>query len=144
MPVIYLPENDSTNTTTIRALTTAFKNIKSDAPGQLYAYYYCNTSVVLGTRLSVTPSDSLETAVGVLEVADATYRCIARTFGLLLMKRQIFKRHLVSARQSLCLQCLRQWYVCSYTKSACSFDFLPLKQLHGVCIYCKCRFLMNL
>ena len=81
MPVINLPVNDSTDTTTRRALSTAFENVTSDTPGQLYAYHYSNTSVVLGTRLSVTPNGSIETAVGISEVADGTYRCIARNFA---------------------------------------------------------------
>ena len=81
MPVINLPVNDSTdNTTTIRVLSTAFENVTSDTPGQFYAYYY-NTSVVLGTRLLVTPNGSLEIAVGISKVADGTYRCIARNFA---------------------------------------------------------------
>ena len=81
MPVINLPVNDSTDTTTIRALSTAFENVTSDTPGQFYAYYYSNTSVVLGTRLLVTPNGSLETSVGISIVADGTYRCIARNFA---------------------------------------------------------------
>ena len=62
--------------------------------------------MVLGTRSSVTPSDSLETAVGVLEVADATYRCIARTFanGTNEMVIAIAARNSVTDRQPVYLR----------------------------------------
>ena len=56
-----------------------FQNITEESIGQLYAYYYSDTSVVLGTR-SATSEESIQMAVGLYAVANGLYVCIVNNF----------------------------------------------------------------
>ena len=58
------------------ALTTDFGGIQ-ETLGQLYVYRYSSTYVVLGTRSAITEDGAVQTALGISEVADGTYHCIA-------------------------------------------------------------------
>ena len=58
------------------ALTTDFGGIQ-ETLGQLYAYRYNDTYVVLGTRSAITEDGAIQTAVGISEVANGAYHCSA-------------------------------------------------------------------
>ena len=71
--------NPAVSMTTSGANIPDFQNITYESPGQLYAYYYSNTSVVLGTWSAIF-SQNVSLAAGVLEVADNDYVCEAVNF----------------------------------------------------------------
>ena len=71
--------NPAITMSTSGAYTTDFQNLTADSVGQLYAYYYTNTSVVLGTRSAVY-SGSVEMAVGLSATFDEVYVCEAENF----------------------------------------------------------------
>ena len=55
-----------------------FIGIPETSPGQVYAYRYSNTSVILGTRSAAT--DDVQTAIGLLPAADGLYHCVVENF----------------------------------------------------------------
>ena len=61
-----------------------FRNLTTETIGQLYAYYYTNTSVVLGTRSadgSIASSDEdVQVAVGLSAIAEGVYVCKVENF----------------------------------------------------------------
>ena len=72
--------NPAVSMTTSGANIPDFQNITYESPGQLYAYYYSNTSVVLGTWSAIF-SQNVSLAAGVLEVTDDVYYvCEAENF----------------------------------------------------------------
>ena len=71
--------NPATSMSTSGADITDFSNLTLDTVGQLYAYYYSNTSVVLATRSAII-SENVEIAVGVSGNLDDVYVCEAENF----------------------------------------------------------------
>ena len=71
--------NPATTMSTSGAYTTDFQTLTEDSVGQLYAYYYTDTSVVLGTRSAVY-SANVEMAVGLSVMFDEVYICEAENF----------------------------------------------------------------
>ena len=71
--------NPATTMSTSGAYTIDFQNLTEDSVGQVYAYYYTNTSVVLGTRSAVY-SANVEMAVGLSAIFDEVYVCEAENF----------------------------------------------------------------
>ena len=59
---------------------TDFESIKEESVGQLYAYYYSETSVVLGTRSATSSDGTIQMAVGLSAVANGVYVCIVENF----------------------------------------------------------------
>ena len=59
---------------------TDFESIVEESVGQLYAYYYTETSVVLGTRSATSSDGTIQMAVGLSAVADGSYVCIVENF----------------------------------------------------------------
>ena len=61
-----------------------FTELSSESVGQLYAYRYSNTSVVLGTRsasgLIGDSNEVVQMAIGLSAVADGMYVCVAENF----------------------------------------------------------------
>ena len=51
-----------------------------ESVGQLYAYYYTETSVVLGTRSATSSDGTIQMAVGLSAVANGAYVCIVENF----------------------------------------------------------------
>ena len=71
--------NPATSMSTSGADITDFSNLTLDSVGQLYAYYYSNTSVVLATRSAIM-SENVEIAIGVSGNLDDVYVCEAENF----------------------------------------------------------------
>ena len=72
--------NPATSMPTSGADITDFSNLISDSVGQLYAYYYSNTSVVLATRSAINTSRGVQIAIGVAADTDDVYVCEAENF----------------------------------------------------------------
>ena len=80
------------------ALTTDFDVLNGEeSPGQLYAYRYSDTYVVLGTRSAITEDGAIQTAVGISEVADGTYHCRAENAN-------------ATNEASVTIEAMRGWY----------------------------------
>jgi hypothetical protein len=75
-----VPDDTIISMPTSGADITAFKNITEESIGQLYAYYYSETSVVLGTRSATSSDGTIQMAVGVSAVANDMYVCIVENF----------------------------------------------------------------
>ena len=71
--------NPATSLGTSGADVTDFQNFTSQSVGQLYAYYYSNTSVVLGTW-SARYSQRFDLAIGLSATTDEQYVCEAENF----------------------------------------------------------------
>ena len=78
---------DNDSVLSLGADITDFMNIPTETIGQLYAYYYSNTSVVLATRSAdgiVGNSDDsltrIQTVVGISQAADGVYVCEVENF----------------------------------------------------------------
>ena len=87
MPVIDILSEDTNSLIdtgiTLIANSSAFRNITpSEQTGQLYAYYFSNSTVVLGTRSAMytAGNDTLPIVVGISSVADGMYRCEVKNF----------------------------------------------------------------
>ena len=77
-------DNDSVPMLSSGADITDFMNIPTETVGQLYAYYYSNTSVVLATRsadgIVDNSDDRVQTVVGISQAADGVYVCEVENF----------------------------------------------------------------
>ena len=71
------PDDTVISMPTSGADITDFENITEEI-GQLYAYYYSETSVVLGTRSAT--NGTIQMAVGLSAVANGVYVCIVDNF----------------------------------------------------------------
>ena len=74
-----LDYNPATSLGTSIADVADFKIFTSQSVGQLYAYYYSNTSVVLGTW-SARYSQRFDLAIGLSATTDEQYVCEAENF----------------------------------------------------------------
>ena len=79
-----LMNNTITSMLTSGADIADFTELSSESVGQLYAYRYSNTSVVLGTRsasgLIGDSNEVVQMAIGLSAVADGMYVCVAENF----------------------------------------------------------------
>jgi len=78
------------------ALTTDFGGIQ-ETLGQLYAYRYSDTYVVLGTRSAISEDGAIQTAVRMSEVANGTYHCRAENAN-------------ATSETSVTIEVVRGWY----------------------------------
>ena len=90
MPVIDISSEDTNSLndfgTTLIANSSAFRNItSSEQPGQLYAYHFSNSTVVLGTRSAVYTAinDTFPIVVGISSVAEGMYQCEVTNFAVI-------------------------------------------------------------
>lgn len=99
---------------------TDFETIQ-ESVGQLYAYYYSNTSVVLGTRSAVNATDPdkyIQMAVGLFEVADGEYMCEVKNFAN--GTRNITVNIRATTRQLIIIEYCRYIFIC-HIDYICSF-----------------------
>ena len=79
-----LMNNPTTTMSTSGADIADFKQLTTESVGQLYAYRYSNTSVVLATRSASgsigSPSEDIQMAIGLSPVADGVYICVAENY----------------------------------------------------------------
>ena len=75
-----VPDDIITSMPTSGADITDFENVVEETVGQLYAYYYSETSVVLGTRSATSLDETIRMAVGLSAVANGVYVCIVENF----------------------------------------------------------------
>ena len=75
-----IPDDTVISMPTSGADITDFENITEESIGQLYAYHYNETSVVLGTRSATSSDGTVQMAVGLSAEANGVYVCIVDNF----------------------------------------------------------------
>ena len=75
-----VPDDIVTSMPTSGAYITDFENVAEESVGQLYAYYYTETSVVLGTRSATSLNGTIQMAIGLSAFANGVYVCMVENF----------------------------------------------------------------